>query len=68
MAILVFRSENTNFVEGIEILLSIKFRQIPFRREVENVSGNQRPGRQSWFLKGPKNAKVLEVIGSSFGI
>ena len=37
----------TNLVEGIEILLPIKFRRIPFsgfRGEVENVSANQRPG------------------------
>ena len=45
--------KNTNFVEGVEILLPIKFRQIPFsgfRVEVENVSANQRPGRPFCFF------------------
>ena len=46
-------SKNTNLVEGIEILLPVKFRWIPFsgfRGEVENVSANQRPGRPSCFF------------------
>ena len=45
-------SKNTNLVEGVEILLPVKFRWIPFngfREEVENVSANQRPGRPSCF-------------------
>ena len=44
--------KNTNLVEGFEILLPVKFRWIPFsgfRRQVENVSANQRPGRPSCF-------------------
>ena len=44
--------KNTNLVEGVDILLSIKFRRIPFsgfRKEVEHVSANQRPGRPSCF-------------------
>ena len=44
--------KNTNLVEGVEILLPVKFRRIPFSRcrgEVENVSANQRPGRPSCF-------------------
>ena len=44
--------ENTNLVEGVEILLPVKFCCIPFsgfRGEVENVSANQRPGRPSCF-------------------
>ena len=54
-AILFFRlaRKNTNLVEGIEILLPVKFRWIPlsgFRGEVENVSANQRPGRPSCFF------------------
>ena len=38
--------KNTNLVEGVEFLLSVKFRQILFSgfREVENVSTNQRSG------------------------
>ena len=39
--------KNTNLVEGVEILLPIKFRRIPFsgfRGEVDNVSANQMPG------------------------
>ena len=45
--------KNTNLVEDIEILLSVKFRRIPFnglREEVENVSANQRLERPSWFF------------------
>ena len=44
--------KNTNLVEGVEVLLPVKFRWIPFsclREEVENVSANQRPGRLSCF-------------------
>ena len=32
--------KNTNLVKGVEILHPIKFRRIPFRGEVENVSAN----------------------------
>ena len=42
--------ENTNLVEDVEILHSVKFRWIPFRSssgEVENVSANQRPRQLS---------------------
>ena len=45
--------KNTNLVEGVEILLPIKFRWITFsgfRGEVENVSANQRPGRTFCFF------------------
>ena len=60
---LVFRisPKNTNLVEGIEILLPVKFRWIPFsgfRGEVENVSANQRPGRPSCFSDGPEKHKL----------
>ena len=44
--------KNTHLVEGVEILLPITFRWIPFsgfRGEVENDSANQRPGRPSCF-------------------
>ena len=44
--------KNTNLVEEVEILLSVKFRCIllsGFRGEDENVSANQRLGRQSCF-------------------
>ena len=60
--------KNTNLVEGVEILLPIKFRQIPFsgfRGEVENVSANQRPGRPFCFLLiGLKNRNLVEGIES----
>ena len=44
--------KNTNLVEGVKILLPVKFRWIlfsGFREEVENVSANQRPGRPFCF-------------------
>ena len=53
--------KNTNLVEDVEILLPVKFRQIPFsgfRREVENVSANQRPGRPSCFTDQPEKHKL----------
>ena len=53
--------KNTNLVEGIEILLPVKFRCIPFsdfRGEVENVSANQRPGRPSCFSDRPEKHKL----------
>ena len=59
------RPENTNLVEGFEILLPIKFGWIwfsGFRGEVENVSANQRPGRPSSFLIGPKNTNLVEGV------
>ena len=48
---------STNLVEDIEILLPVKFHQIPFsgfRGEVENVSANQRPGLPSRFSDRPE--------------
>ena len=58
-AILFFPNclKNTNVVEGIESLLPVKFRWIPFSgffREVKNVSANQRPGRPSYFSDRPE--------------
>ena len=53
--------KNTNFVEDIEILFSLKFRGIPFsgfRGEVENVSANQRPGRPSCFSDRSEKHKL----------
>ena len=53
--------KNTNLVEDIEILLTVKFRWIPFssfRGEVENVSANQRPGRPSCFSDRPEKHKL----------
>ena len=53
--------KNTNLVEGIEILLPVKFRWIPFsgfRGKVENVSANQRPGRQFCFSDRPEKHKL----------
>ena len=57
---------NTNLVEGIKILLPVKFCWIPFsnfREEVENVSANQRPGRPSCFSDRPKkNTNLVEGV------
>ena len=53
--------KNTNLVEGVEILLPIKFRWIPFsgfRGEVENVSANQRPGRPFCYSDRPEKHKL----------
>ena len=60
---LVFRisPKNTNLVEGVDILLPVKFRWIPFsgfRGEVQNVSANQRPGRPSCFSDRPEKHKL----------
>ena len=52
---------NTNLVEDVEILLPVKFHQIPFsgfRGKVENVSANQRPGRPSCFTDRPEKHKL----------
>ena len=52
--------KNTNLVEDVEILLSIKFHWIPFssfRGEVENASANQRPGQPSCCYDRPKKQK-----------
>ena len=53
--------KNTNLVEDVEILLPLKFLWIPlsgFRREVENVSANQRPGRPFCFSDWPEKHKL----------
>ena len=53
--------KNTNLVEDVEILLPVKFRQIPFssfREEVENVSANQKPRRPSCFSDRPEKHKL----------
>ena len=53
--------KNTNLVEGVEILLPIKFRWIRFsgfREEVENVSANQKPGRPLCFSDQPEKHKI----------
>ena len=53
--------KNTKLVDGVEVLLPVKFRLIPFcrfRREVDNVSANQRPGRPSCFSDRPEKHKL----------
>ena len=58
------RPENTNLVEDVNILLPVKFHWIPFsgfREEVENVSANQTPGRQSCFSDPPEKHKLGRV-------
>ena len=60
-AILFFGPKNINLVEDVEILLPVNFRWIPFsrfRREVENVSANQRPGWPSCFSYRPEKHKL----------
>ena len=53
--------KNTNLVEGVKILIPVKFRLITFsgfREEVENISANQRPGGHLVFPIGLKNTKL----------
>ena len=53
--------KNTNLVEDVEILLPVKFHEIPFsgfRGEVKNVSANLRPGRPSCFSDRPEKHKL----------
>ena len=57
--------KNTNLVEDIKILFPVKFRWIPFsgfRRELGNVSANQRPGRPSCFSDRPENTNLVEDV------
>ena len=63
--VFLFGPKNTNLIEDVEILLPVKFHWIPFSsfsREVENVSANQRQGRQSCFLIGPKKTNLVEDV------
>ena len=53
--------KNTSFVDGIEILLPVRFHWIlfsGFRGEVQNVWANQRSGRPSCFSDQPEKHKV----------
>ena len=53
--------KNTNLIEVVEILLPVKFHQIPFigfRGKVENVSANQKSRRPSCFSDQPKKHKL----------
>ena len=57
--------KNTNLVEGVEILIPVRFPWIPFsgfRKEVENVSANQRPDGHLVFPIGPKNTNLVEGV------
>ena len=63
VAILFFPigTKNTNLVENVEILLTVKFRWIPFscfRVEVKNVLANQSPGQPSHFYDQPEKHKL----------
>ena len=53
--------KNTNLVEGIEILLPVKFR-LCFQSRSQNVSFNQRPGRPSCFSYWPENTNLVEDV------
>ena len=53
--------KNTNLLEGVEILLHVKFHSISFsscREEVENISDNHMPGRSSCFSDWPEKHKL----------
>ena len=53
--------KNTNLVEDVKTLLPVKFRGNPlsgFRKEVENVSANQRPGRPSCFFRSARKTQT----------
>ena len=52
--------KNTNLVEGIKLLLLVKFCWISFSsfREVENVTADQRPGRPFCFSGRPEKHKL----------
>ena len=53
--------KNTNLVEGVEILLPVKFRCIPFsgfRGEVENVSANQRARAAILFFRSARKTQT----------
>ena len=58
--------KNSNLIEDVKILLPIKFCWNPFsgfRGEVENVSANQRPGRQFCFSdRSEKNSNLIEDV------
>ena len=46
--------KNTNSVEDVDDLLSVKFHQIVLNGEVQNVSANQRPALSSLLTDQPK--------------
>ena len=53
--------KNTNLVEDVENLLSVKFRWIPFSGfigEIKNVSANHRPGRPFCLSDPPEKHKL----------
>ena len=57
--------KSTKLVEEVEILLFVKFRQIPlsgFKEQVLNVSVNKRPAVILFFPIGPKNTYLVEDV------
>ena len=58
--------KNTNLEDDNEILLPVKFHWIPFSgviKEMEIISANQTPGRQScFFFDRPKNTNLVEDV------
>ena len=57
--------KNTNLVEDVEILLSVKFRWIPFRSfrgEVEKSQPIRGNGGHLVFPIGPKNTNLVEDV------
>ena len=54
-------TKNKHLVEDVKISIPLKFNSIPLTglREVENVSVNQRPERQTWFYDRPKNTNMV---------
>ena len=68
MAILFFRSARkkpTNLFEDVDVLLPIKFRQIPFngfRGKIENVSANRRLTRISCYSNQSENTNLVGAV------
>ena len=61
----LFGPKNTNLVEDVENLLSVKFRWIlfsGFRGKFENVSANNRPGQPFCFPIHLKNTNLVEGV------
>ena len=54
-----------NFIGNIEYLLPVDFRQIPFsgcRRDVENLSADQRPERPFFMMNQSENRNSVKDV------
>ena len=57
--------KKTNFIKYLRILLSVKFRSIPFcgfREDVKNISAIRGQGDYLAFPISPKNTMIIEDI------